>query len=69
MDFRFRGKSGRAADITVMKDVDPQLTSDASGLVARRASMGSRIKRDIYRTEDYAVGQNHSKRHHRWRDA
>jgi hypothetical protein len=48
-----------------MTESDPQLTSDASGPVARRASMGSRIKRDIYRTEDYAVGQNHSKRHHR----
>jgi hypothetical protein len=51
------------------RNVAMAFRSDASGPVARRASMGSRVERDIYRTEDYAVGQNHSKRHHRWRDA
>jgi len=27
MDFRFRGKSGHAVDITAMTDLDPQATS------------------------------------------
>src|SRR5262249_34081977 len=30
MDFRFRGKSGRAADITAMTEVDPSLPSVAN---------------------------------------
>src|SRR6516165_9591120 len=45
MDFRFRGKSGRAADITAMTEVDPSLPSVANFPAMHNAAIPTRCGR------------------------